>query len=128
MDDKNQIIPIISSITGYDIEILLLHCAHFPNCKINDKRGIFLYKGIVFLHNGQNERGAITDSSFGILYIRTLIKLPNIKPERKYNILIIYIICRLVSYSCTNLEYWEVGNNNNASNNNTHKYYKQRFY
>jgi len=49
------------------MEILSLHLAHFPNCMINDIIGIFLYKGILFLHKGQNERGAIIESPSGIL-------------------------------------------------------------
>ena len=65
--DSNQIDPIVNSITGYDTEIFWLHLAHFPNCIKNDIIGIFLYNGILFLHKGQNERGAIIDRFSGIL-------------------------------------------------------------
>ena len=67
IDDNSQINPTVSSIRGYEIEIFLLQLAHFPACSKNDTIGIFLYRGIVFLHEVQNERGVIIDNFFGIL-------------------------------------------------------------
>ena len=66
----------INSIIGYWLDILFLHLKHFPNCKINDKIGIFLYIGIVVLQFGQNDRGFKIDKLLGSLYIKTFRKLP----------------------------------------------------
>ena len=66
IDGNSQTNPIVNSIIGYDSEIFLLQSAHFPNCSINDIIGIFLYRGILFLHKGQKERGEMIDKPFGI--------------------------------------------------------------
>ena len=59
--------PVSISMAGYCSDSLFLQLWHFPNCRINEIMGIFLYIGIGLLHFGQNDRGLMIDILLGIL-------------------------------------------------------------
>jgi len=89
---KMATIPRTNSTIGYLKGILKPHLEHFPRNHRKLINGIFSYQATVLLHPGQKERGRKMFISLGSRYIKTLIKLPIMVPNKKINKYIFKII------------------------------------
>src|SRR5688572_19891947 len=79
---KTQMMPVVSSISGYWIEMAALQLRHLPPSTSHERTGMLSYQAIILPQPGQRDRGLTTDSSLGQRWMQTFRKLPSIRPKK----------------------------------------------